>query len=80
MRHGMSKKIYARLDAATESLRNELQTQLGWTDSQIVREGIKSLSKLMRSSRRRQIIGQGQFQSEKKDLGSNRVHLIDFGQ
>jgi hypothetical protein len=75
----MPKMIHARLDADTDSLRIQLQEQLGWTDSQIVREGIKSLSTLMRSNGRRQIYGQGRFRSGIKDLGSSKDHLKGFG-
>jgi hypothetical protein len=75
----MSRTIHARLDANTDSLRSELQKQLGWTDSQIVREGIKSLSVLVRANGKRTIIGQGRFASGVKDLASNKKHLKGFG-
>jgi hypothetical protein len=71
--------IHARLDSDTDSVRNQLQKQLGWTDSQIVREGIKSLAVLVQSNGKRRIFGQGQFQSELTDLGSNKKHLKGFG-
>jgi hypothetical protein len=57
-----------------------LQKKLGWTDSQIVREGIKSLSALVGSNGKRQIFGQGRFRSGAPDLGSNKEHLKGFGQ
>lgn len=75
----MSRVIHARLDTNTESLRSKLQKQLGWTDSQIVREGIKSLSALVRPNGKRKIFGQGRFASGVKDLGSNKRHLKGFG-
>jgi hypothetical protein len=75
----MSTIIHARLDSDTDSLRNELQKQFGWSDSQIVREGIKSLSALMRSSGKRKIVGLGKFESGVSDLGSNKKHLREFG-
>ena len=75
----MSRVIHARLDLDTDSLRTKLQKQLGWSDSQIVREGIKSLSVLVRSNGRRKITGQGRFASGVKDLGSNKKHLKSFG-
>ena len=75
----MASVIHARLDDDTDSLRNELQKQLGWNDSQIVREGIKSLSALIRTNGKRKIIGLGRFRSGVSDLGSNKKHLKGFG-
>jgi hypothetical protein len=71
--------IHARLDNNTDALRSKLQKQLGWSDSQIVREGIKSLSALVRTNGKRRIYGQGRFASGIKDLGSNKKHLRDLG-
>lgn len=71
--------IHARLDAKTDSVRSELQKQLGWSDSQIVREGIMSLAALVRTGNNRKIIGLGRFQSAHPDLGSNKKHLKGFG-
>ncbi len=75
----MSRVIHARLDVDTDSLRNELQKQLGWSDSQIVREGIKALAALTRTSTNRKIVGLGRFKSGVSDLGSNKRHLEGFG-
>jgi hypothetical protein len=75
----MASVIHARLDEDTDSLRAELQKQLGWNDSQIVREGIKSLSALVRKGGKRKIIGLGRFKSGVRDLGSNKRHLRGFG-
>jgi len=75
----MASVIHARLDDDTDSLRSELQKQLGWNDSQIVREGIKSLSALVHTNGKRKIIGLGQFRSSISDLGSNKKRLKGFG-
>jgi hypothetical protein len=75
----MASIIHARLDDDTDSLRTALQKQLGWSDSQIVREGIKSLSLLVRKQGKRNIVGLGKFASGVKDLGSNKKHLQGFG-
>jgi hypothetical protein len=75
----MSTVIHARLDADTDSLRSALQKQLGWSDSQIVREGIKALSSLIRTSGKRKIVGMGRFESGVSDLGSDKKHLEGFG-
>lgn len=75
----MASIIHARLDDDTDSLRTALQKQLGWSDSQIVREGIKSLSMLVRKQGQRKIVGLGKFASGIDDLGSNKKHLQGFG-
>jgi hypothetical protein len=56
----------------------QLERRFGWTDSQVVREGIKVLSGLTASGRRR-VVGQGRFSSGVPDLGSNKTHLKGFG-
>ena len=75
----MSRVIQARLDETTEKLCDKLQQQLGWSDSQVVREGIKSLSTLIRTGKTRKIIGQGRCESGIGDLASNKKHLKGFG-
>ncbi len=76
----MSDTIHARLDEQTCTVRDQLQQQYGWNDSQIVREGIKALSYLVAGGRKRKIVGLGKFESGVKDLGSNERHLEGFGQ
>jgi hypothetical protein len=71
--------IHARLDPATARVLRDLQRQLGWNGSRIVREGIKSLSGLVSPGHRRRIIGLGKFESGIPDLGSNKAHLKGFG-
>ena len=75
----MSRIIQARIDEETESLLSQLQLRLGWSDSQIVREGIKALGVLSGPSQRRKIVGVGKFASGKADLASNKKHLKGFG-
>ncbi len=75
----MYRVIHARLDKDTDSLCSELQKRLGWNDSQIVREGIKSLSALVRTGGKRKIIGQGRYTSGIPDLASDKKHLAGFG-
>jgi ppGpp synthetase/RelA/SpoT-type nucleotidyltranferase len=75
----MASVIHARLDDDTDALRNDLQSQLGWSDSQIVREGIKSLSSLVQKAGKRKIVGLGKFKSDVSDLGSNKKYLKSFG-
>ena len=75
----MSRIIHARLDVQTERLLRELERRLGWSDSQVVREGIKALNVLLVPKRARQIVGLGRFSSNTRDLGSNKAHLKGFG-
>lgn len=75
----MSRIIQARIDAETESLLSQLQLRLGWSDSQIVREGIKALGALSTPVRRKKIVGLGKFSSGVTDLASNKRHLKGFG-
>jgi hypothetical protein len=76
----MSRIIHARIDSETEKLLRQLQRRLGWNDSQVVREGIKSLRPLLGPPGARSIIGLGKFRSGIPDLGSNEAHLKGFGQ
>ena len=75
----MSRIIHARLDVRTERLLRDLERQLGWDDSQVVREGIKALKVLVAPKRSRQIVGLGRFRSGVPDLGSNKADLKGFG-
>jgi hypothetical protein len=75
----MSRIIHARLDARTETLLREIELRLGWSDSQVVREGIKALHAVLGPGRSRRIVGLGRFRSGIRDLGSNKDHLKGFG-
>ena len=71
----MSRVIHARLDDETEVVRSELTRRLGWSDSRIVREGVKSLAVLLVPKRKRRIVSLGKFKSGVPDLGSNKRHI-----
>ena len=75
----MSRIIHARIDSETEKVLRQLERRLGWNDSQVVREGIKSLRSLLGPRRAREIVGLGKFRSGMADLGSNPAHLEGFG-
>lgn len=70
---------YVRLDSETKRLLHETASQLGWSDSRVVREGIKALNVTLGPGGARRIIGLGRFRSGTRDLGSNKTHLRDFG-
>ena len=76
----MSRVVQARLDEETESLRSQLQQQLGWSNSKIVREGIKLLSALTPKKGKRKIIGAGKYDSGVPDLASNPKYMEGFGE
>ena len=74
----MAQIIHARLDNETESLRRKLEQRMGWTDSELVRAGIKSLASML-TPNRSQVIGLGEFDSGIPGLGTNNKHLDGFG-
>jgi hypothetical protein len=52
-----------------------LVRELGWTPSQVVREGLWVLEASYLPRKRRGIIGLGEFRSGVSDLGSSKKHL-----
>ena len=75
----MSSIIHARLDLETQRMLQQLERRLGWSHSQVVREGIRALSRALAHGRARTVVGLGQFRSGVPDLGSNKEHLKGFG-
>ena len=53
--------------------------RLGWSSSQVVREGLKLMVASYGRVPKKKIIGVGKFDSGIKDLGSNKRHLEGFG-
>ena len=56
-----------------------LVRELGWTPSQVVREGLRALEASYLRRKKRGVIGLGRFCSGVPDLGSNKKHLCGFG-
>ena len=71
--------IQARLDERSRKRLAVLVRELGWTPSQVVREGLRVLEASYLRRKRRGVIGLGKFRSGVADLGSNKKHLRDFG-
>ncbi len=71
--------IQARLDERSRKRLAALVRELGWTPSQVVREGLRVLEASQLRRKRRGVIGLGKFRSGVADLGSNKKHLQDFG-
>ena len=73
--------VHARLDKQTREIMRRLQRRHGWSDSEIVRIGIRALADtdLLAGERTKRIVGLGKFASGIDDLGSNDEHLDGFG-
>ena len=75
----MRSAIQARLDQQSKRRLALLVRELGWTPSQVVREGLRVLAASRIRRKKRSVIGLGKFRSDIADLGSNKRHLEDFG-
>jgi Arc/MetJ-type ribon-helix-helix transcriptional regulator len=77
----MTDIVHARLDAHTRQIMRRLKRRYGWTDSEVVRQGIRALSETELTSQERckQVVGLGKFESGVSDLGSNKARLRQFG-
>jgi hypothetical protein len=70
--------IQARLDDCSRRRLAALVRALGWTPSQVIREGLRILKASRLRKKRQGVIGLGKFRSGVSDLGSNKKHLKDF--
>jgi hypothetical protein len=75
----MAELVQARLDRESQMKLQRLVRRLGWTPSQIVREGIRLLDACHTKEGSRRIVGVARFSSGKPDLGSHKGHLKGFG-
>jgi hypothetical protein len=71
--------VQARLDTETRQTLAQLVRHLGWSQSAVVREGIRLLAACHRGPIEKRVVGLGKFASGIKDLGSNKRHLKGFG-
>lgn len=71
--------IQARLDGSSRKRLSILVRELGWTPSQVVREGLRVLVATRLRKKSQRIIGLGKFRSGISDLASNKKHLWGFG-
>jgi hypothetical protein len=77
----MPSSIHARLDDETSAMRDLLKRSEGWTDSEIVRRGIKLLAAVTpKPSRKHRFTGVGKYDSGIPDLATNPKHLDGFGE
>ena len=75
----MRSAIQARLDDRSRKRLAVLVRELGWTPTQVVREGLRILEASYLRRKKHGIIGLGKFASRVPDLGSSKKHLEDFG-
>jgi len=75
----MNQTVQARLDRDSKTRLANLVRDLGWTPSQVVREGLRILQASRPRKKNIRIIGLGKFRSKVSDLGSSKKHLRDFG-
>ena len=77
----MQNIVHARLDEQTREIMRRLQRRHGWSESEIVRIGIRALADtdLLAGEQAKRIFGLGKFASGIDDLGSNDEHLEGFG-
>jgi len=74
----MAGTVRINLDSASQRLLQRLASDLGWTPSRVVQEALR-LFAACHGQPRRKIARIGQFRSGVPDLGSNKVHLKNFG-
>jgi hypothetical protein len=75
----MRSVIQARLDNPSRKRLAVLVRELGWSPSQVVREGLRILEASYLRRKKRGVIALGKFRSGVPDLGSNKKHLRGFG-
>lgn len=75
----MGVTVQARLDSDSKKRLARLVRELGWSPSQVVREGLRVLQASRPRKKKLRVTGLGKFRSRVSDLGSNKKHLRDFG-
>ena len=75
----MGATIQARLDNETQADVERLARQLGLSQSQVVREGIRLMKEKHRPGRRKKVIGVGMCDSGLSDLSRNPKYMEGYG-
>ena len=75
----MKTSVQARLDPESQAALEKLVLRLGWSTSEVVREGIRLVDKHHAAPPRRKLIGVGEFDSGIPDLATNKKYLEDLG-
>jgi hypothetical protein len=76
----MRSAIQIRLDDRSGRRLAVLVRELGWTPSEMMREGLRILEARYLRRKRPGIIGLGRFRSGVSGLGTDEKHLRNFGQ
>jgi hypothetical protein len=76
----MPASIHARLDDETLKVRDQLRSAQGWSDTEIIRRGIRALAPFAVDKRRRKFAGEGEYDSGIPDLSTNPKYLEGFGE
>lgn len=71
--------VQARLDAETQAVLDKLVRRLGWSTSEVVREGIRLVERNHAPQPRRRLIGIGKYDAGVSDLATNKKYMEDFG-
>ena len=75
----MKTVVQARLDHDSRIALEKLVKRLGWSPSEVVREGLRLMTVCYGAPSGKRIIGLGQFASGVSDRGSNKKHLKGYG-
>ncbi len=75
----MRTSVQARLDPESQAALDGLVRRLGWSPSEVVREGIRLVDKRHAKPPRRKLIGVGEVDSGITDLATNKKYMEDFG-
>jgi hypothetical protein len=75
----MTSIVQARLDDKSKKTLVALSRALGWSRSEVLREGLRIFESGYLRRKKRGVIGLGKFRSGVTDLGSNKKPLRDFG-
>lgn len=78
----MKTYIHARLNKEDRALLEELKKSTGRSESELVREGLRSIRRQLERKRNAlDLAGKssGKFAGGPKDLSTNNEHLADFG-
>jgi hypothetical protein len=73
----MKTSVQARLDDGTREALDGLVRRLGWSPSEVVREGIRLVDK--QHAKPPRLIGVGIFSSGLGDLATNKKYMEGFG-
>jgi hypothetical protein len=75
----MKTSVQARLDPEGQAILDRLTKRLGWSTSQVVREGLRLLALHYDVAPKRKVIGVGKFDAGPSDLATNKKYMEDFG-